>query len=109
MIRILPLDFGETKFCLYEDARLLAECHYDKRSGEIFRIVSHSPDARPLYAALIKSVLSALEYAGNTESFCRDESLFPLLKALRFRVNDGKAVVCLKGYFDVPCEGAKQS
>ena len=108
MIRILPLQYDDNaKFCLYEDARLLAECPYDPKTGEIYGIIDRADAARPLYAALIKAVLSSLEYAGVETASCRREDLFPLLKALRFTVADGTATVSLKGYFDAPCEGSK--
>lgn len=105
MIRILPLETKETMFCLYEDARLLAKCIYDPQTGEILRLEVLDPAALPLKTALIKAVLSSLEYAGIPLAWSSCRELFPILKALRFRLETSDRMsVSLKGYFDSACE-----
>ncbi len=111
MIRMLPFDFGEQNaFCLYEDEKLLSKCLYDLETGEIFRIVIKDEAGRPLNVALLKAVLSRMEYAGVEEAWSVNPELFRLLKVMRFRQNGEKVSVPLKGYFDNACEcGGKQN
>lgn len=106
MIRILPLAIDREMFCLYEDDRLLAKCYYSSETGEIMEIDPLDPvAAKPWYAALIKATLSSLEYAGIEVAWSKNQSLFPLLKALRFEPSTEDCVsVSLKGYFDNACE-----
>lgn len=106
MIRILPLELDRTMFCLYDDAKLLAKCYYSAQTGEIINIEAiDEAAAKPLRAALLKAVMSSMEYAGVTVAWCKDESLFPVLKALRFQPEgEDRMSVCLVGYFDSACE-----
>lgn len=106
MIRILPLELDRPMFCLYDDATLLAKCCYSRETGEIYGIEAiREAETKPLRAALLKAVMSSLEYAGITEAWSRDERLFPVLKALRFQPRaDGSMWVSLVGYFTSACE-----
>ena len=106
MIRILPLKLEREMFCLYDDAALLAKCYYSSETGEIFGIDSiDEVAAKPLRAALLKAVMSSMEYAGVTVAWCKDPSLEPVLKALRFQPEgDNRMSVSLIGYFDSACE-----
>lgn len=107
MIRIIPLDLADKQmFCLYEDTRLLAKCTYSDEKGEIFGLeVLDEENAKPWYIAILKATMSSMEYAGVTVARCKNKSLFPLLKALRFHaIPDGSMEVSLVGYFDNACE-----
>ncbi len=106
MIRMLPLSLDSEMFCLYDDARLLAKCLYSSETGEIFEIIPFDEiAAKPWYPALIKAVMSSMEYAGVTCAWSRNENLFPILKTLRYLPEeDGRYAVSLLGYFDSACE-----
>ena len=106
MIRILPLELDRQMFCLYEDTRLLAKCFYSDETGEIFGMeVLDEEAAKPWYTAILKATMSSMEYAGVTVAKCKQTSLYPLLKTLRFhRAPDGSMEVSLVGYFDHACE-----
>ena len=104
MIRMLPVILDETSFCLYEDEKLLSKCVYDPKTGEIFRIDSFDPAAASLNTALLKVVMSSLEYAGVAEAWSVNPDLFEVLKTLRFQTSEDRMAVSLKGYFDHACE-----
>lgn len=105
MIRILPLELDREMFCLYEDTKLLAKCYYSSETGEIFSIEDLDGAAKPWHVALLKATMSSMEYAGITVAWCKDESLFPLLKVLRFKPEgENRMSVSLVGYFDSACE-----
>lgn len=106
MIRILPLELDRTMFCLYDDAKLLAKCYYSAETGEILNIeFVDETAAKPLRVALIKAVMSSMEYAGVSVAWCRDQTLFPVLKALKFQMQgEDRMAVPLEGYFDTACE-----
>ncbi len=105
MIRMLPLDLERQMFCLYEDAKLLAKCYYSSETGEIFSIENLDDAAKPWHTGLLKATMSSMEYAGVTVAFCREKSLFSLLKVLRFKPDgEDRMSVSLIGYFDSACE-----
>ncbi len=105
MIRILPLELDREMFCLYEDSRLLAKCYYSSETGEIFSVEDiDASAAKPWHVALLKATMSSMEYAGVTVAWCQEPSLFPLLKAMRFKPEEGRMWVSLVGYFDTACE-----
>lgn len=101
---------SSSSFVLKVDENILSECFFDPLKAEITDIVEYNKSDEDLKKALIKAVLSHLEYKGYKNVFTKINYYTALLTSLGFEKNEinGFYELNLEGYFDKPCEGCSK-